>query len=336
MRWHSTLVLFLAVGGCGLSNPQISEVFDGPGISEDPTIYRPPATATTQIEFEIRRKIYCELREAVQHANTIPLSSGDDPSKLIYHRLMIPKEWIAQISLSLQVDESAVLTPGITYNDVLQNATRTFGVGAANTVTVGQSFNLGFGGALSSTATRINKFDPTYSIDWLMRKPDPTIDQCQEQNNLFKEHPNSSPFLIESDLGIDEWLMGAMLVENLLPSHPSLKVKPAIGRNGPAAVAAGDAGGGGGGGGGGGSLGPFSVSTELKFVIISSGNVTPTWKLLRVSANTSGTLFSTGRTRTHDLIITVGPASGDTTSANFALQVQSAVANGVRAGLGNP
>jgi len=60
------------------------------------------------------------------------------------------------------------------------------------------------------------------------------------------------------------------------------------------AAAGGDnpAGGGGGDKTGGGSLGPYSVSTELKFVIVSSGNVTPTWKLLQVSANTSGTLFA--------------------------------------------
>jgi hypothetical protein len=42
----------------------------------------------------------------------------------------------------------------------------------------------------------------------------------------------------------------------------------------------GDGGGaGGGGGGGGGSLGPFSVSVEIKFIIVSSANMTPTWKL---------------------------------------------------------
>lgn len=328
MRRFFAVGLFLLVSGCGLSNPEISEVFDGPGIPEDPTIHKPPATATTQIEFEIRRKIYCELRDAVQHVNTIPLTSGDDPSKLIYHRLMIPKAWIAQINLSLEVDENAALTPGVTYSDILRNATRTFGVG--NSVTVGQSFSLAFGATLSSTATRIDKFDPTYSVDWLMRKPDPRIDICQEANNIFQDYPHSSPFLIESNLGIDKWLMGAMFVENLLPSHPAVAIKPSVGNTVASKVTAGvDSGG----GGGGGSLGPFSVSTELKFVIVSSGNVTPTWKLIQVSANTSGTLFATGRTRTHDLIITVGPASGDTTSANFALQVQSAVANGVRAGL---
>ena len=60
-------------------------------------------------------------------------------------------------------------------------------------------------------------------------------------------------------------------------------------------------------GGGGGGTAPDTLTLEIKFIIVSSGNVTPTWKLLRVSANTgSAPLFSLGRTRTHDVIITIG------------------------------
>jgi hypothetical protein len=332
MRSYFSVAMFFLLCSCGLHTPEISEAWDGRGIPENRTIHKPPATATTQIEFEIRRKIYCELKDAVQHVNSIPLRSGDALSHLTLQRLMIPREWIAQISLSLQVDEATAFSPGASYNDVLHNATKVFGVGSANTVTVGQSFNLGFGGTLSSTATRIDKFNPTYSIDWLMRRPRKD-EICQDGNDIFhNQYPRSSPFLIESDLGIDRWLMGAMLTENLLPSRPPTKVSATPSRT-PAAAAEGG-GSASGGGSGGGSLGPFSVSAEFKFVIISSGNVTPTWKLIQWSANTSGTLFSMGRTRTHDLIITVGPPTGDTTSANFSLQVQSAVANGVRSGLG--
>ena len=325
--------LLLLLSGCGLHSPEISEVFDGPGTPETAT--DPPYTATTQIEFEIRRKIFCELKDAVKHVNKFPYYEGDASGRKV-KGVMIPNSWIAQISLSLQVDESSALTPGVSYNDVMSNAVRTFGVGSP--LAVGQTFNLSLGATLSSTATRIDKFDPTYSIEWLMKQPT-EASICKDQNDIFQNaYPRSSPFLIESDLGIDKWLMGAIVAENLLPSHPPIKAANA-GNKLNALAAAGDnnPGGGGGGGGdkasGGGSLGPYSVSTELKFVIVSSGNITPTWKLLQVSANTSGTLFAANRTRTHDLIITVGPPSGDTTSANFALQVQSAVTNGVRSGL---
>jgi hypothetical protein len=341
MRRYLTLASLIFLSGCGVTAPQINEMLDGPGEPEDLKNLVPPYSPTMQIEFEIRRKVYCELKDAVQHVNYFPLYRVTPEGKRIGQRLMIPREWIAQISLSLQVDESSALSPGVTFNEVMQNAVKTFGVG--NTVTVNQMFNLGLGGTVSSASTRVDKFNPTYSIDWLMNRP--TKDStCDDRNDIFKnQYPRSSPFLIESQLGLYDWLMGAMQTENYLPSHPAVKItdagaSPIPPRKPQAAGPGGNGGGGNAGPGagadkGGSSLGPFSVSLELKFVIVSSGNITPTWKLLRVSANTSGTLFSTGRTRTHDLIMTVGPASGDTTSAKFSLEVQSAVQNGVRAGL---
>ena len=337
------VALLLLLSGCGLHPPDISEQpFDGPGLPATAT--DPPYSATTQIEFEIRRKIYCELKEAVRFVNDIPYYAVDHAGHKV-KGVMIPDEWIAQISLSLQVDESTALAPGVSYNDTIRNAVRTFGVG--NTLSISQSFNLGLGATLSATATRVDKFDPTYSIKWLMNRP--TADStCNDNKDIFPGHPNSSPFLIQSDLGIKKWLTSAVVTENWLPAHPPIKVADADNKVKALVTAgAGTPGGGGGsagsggdgadkGGGGGSSLGPYSVSTELKFVIVSSGNVTPTWKLLAVSANPSGSLYSASRTRTHDLIITVGPPTGDTTAANFSLQVQSAVANGVRSALVTP
>ena len=95
--------------------------------------------------------------------------------------------------------------------------------------------------------------------------------------------------------------------------------------------------GGTGSGGGGGSIKPDTVSYEIKFVIVSSGNVTPTWKLVRFSANTaSSPLFNVGRTRTHDLIITIGPNSNATDNVHLANQIGSAVSNANRAALTTP
>jgi hypothetical protein len=250
---------------------------------------------------------------------------------------MIPSDWIAQLSLSLEVDESSALSPGVTFNQVMANSIKTFGVG--NTVTTPQSFNLGFGATLSSTATRTDKFDPTYSIAWLIL-PNTQHDICIQKNDIFYATgvvPAQSSPLIVSDLGIEKWLLGAMLTENLLPSQPPIQPKAAKKKPTKVADLSGNTGGSGSsgsGGGGGGSLGPFSVSVEIKFVIVSSGNVTPTWKLVNISANTgSSPLFSAGRTRTHDLIITVGPATQQTQNSNLALQIGNSVSNGNRAAL---
>jgi hypothetical protein len=52
---------------------------------------------------------------------------------------------------------------------------------------------------------------------------------------------------------------------------------------------------------------PYSTFTyEVKFIVTETGSVTPAWKLLRVSANQTGTLFSGSKIETDDLTITMG------------------------------
>ena len=53
------------LSGCGLTVPEVGEFWDRdyPG---DPTKGTPTLTATAQIEYEIKQKVYCELRYAVQ------------------------------------------------------------------------------------------------------------------------------------------------------------------------------------------------------------------------------------------------------------------------------
>jgi hypothetical protein len=297
--------------GCGLAVPDIKEIWDADKPPEVEPRTPEKVTGTTQIEFEIKKRIYCDLKEAVQTANKIPLKEGPPGGKQTV-QLLIPKSWGAQVSLSLQVDEISGLNPGITLNRVLPNAINIFGSGPNDSVVTPQSFNLGFGASLSSTATRIDKFDPYWSIAFLMI-PDGPRSICVPGNDPLIGHgwtaASSSPFILESNLGIKDWLRGAMQVNRVLPSV--------------------------GGGAGDGSAAPDTVSYEVKFVIVSNGSVTPTWTLVRLSANTgTGSLpfFSTGRTRTHDLIITMGPSSTQTNNAHLALQIGNAVSNANRAG----
>ena len=99
-----------------------------------------------------------------------------------------------------------------------------------NSVTVPQTFSLGFGGTLSSEALRTDKFNTYYSIKDLMKpetaicqsdgKPDPKKDPF----SYLKWTPAVSSLLIESDLGIKDWLIGAMVFNIFLPS--SLQPSP--------------------------------------------------------------------------------------------------------------
>src|SRR5262249_15293711 len=130
---------------------------------------------------------------------------------------IIPNDWGAQVSLLLQVDESTALNPGIAITKPLENAITHFSNG---NVTTPQSFSMGLGGTLSSSATRIDKFDPYYSIAFLKKKP--TKDSpCIPKNDPYlmnREIPASSSPLIQSNLGIQKWLTEAMFTNIFLPS----------------------------------------------------------------------------------------------------------------------
>jgi hypothetical protein len=318
--------------GCGLSVPNIKEAWDvdKPPDAQPPTPAKVPGAA--QIEFEIKKHVYCQLKDAVQEVNKINLLGGPPGKLRVVQRGLIPMDWGAQVSLSLQVDETSGLSPGVTLNQVIPNATNVFGPG--NTVTTAQSFGLGFGGTFSSTGTRIDKFDPFWSIAFLMI-PDSRFSICSPGQDPLMDRgwtaATSSPLILEGDLGIKDWLLGAMEVSTALASVGSPPA-PLPGGGGGGGSGSGSGSGSSGSGGATGNPGKDAVSYEIKFVIVSSGNVTPTWKLVRVSANTgSAPFFSTGRTRTHDLIITIGPQNTQTNNSHLALQVGNAVSNANRA-----
>lgn len=353
-RRHKLAVALIssALCGCGLTVPQVGEFWDRdyPGN----TTGTPALTATAQIEYEIKQKVYCELRYAIQQAELVPVKKDGKSFPLI------PHGWGVQMQLSLEVDESIALNPGLSFTQLYPNVVKTFGV--SNSVTTAQSFSLGLGGTLSSEGLRTDKFNTYYSIkDLVLRKtaicdsdgkPDPGKDLFI--HNLRWPPAKSSPFLIESDLGIKNWLIGAMYFDTLLPSSSS-QPQPSSANNGKfegkfegkleaplkghaegtfegktsgGGSSPGGRGGGGAAGGGGGAAGfaQDSVSQEIKFIIVSSGNIQPTWKLVQVSANTGNTpFFSTGRTRTHDLIITIGPPTTRTANDFLASQIGQAI-----------
>jgi hypothetical protein len=53
---------------------------------------------------------------------------------------------------------------------------------------------------------------------------------------------------------------------------------------------------------------PNVLSHEVRFEVVTGADITPAWRLSRVNINQRGTLLSASRNRTHDLMITFGPA----------------------------
>ncbi len=99
------------LANCGLGVPDIKEAWDADIPAGAETAY--PISATAIIEFEIRKRIYCELKDAIVAVDETAIT---DPTHK--NTKIIPPDWIAQASLSLQVDESSALNPGVLLNDV--------------------------------------------------------------------------------------------------------------------------------------------------------------------------------------------------------------------------
>jgi hypothetical protein len=167
-----------------------------------------------------------------------------------------------------------------------------------------QSFTLGGGGTLSAQSTREDKFGSYWALDKLLKGGLPG-NPCDDQSPSV-----GSSLLLEADLGITEWLTDSLQTENFLPSS--------------ALTGKADS-----------TFKQDYLSYHIKFIIISNGNITPTWKLVRLSTgNGSLPLASASRTRTHDLLITFGPAFKPT-GANLAFTSHAAQEFGIAVSNGN-
>jgi len=156
---------------------------------------------------------------------------------------------------------------------------------------------------MSSNATRIDILNYYYTVAEMYGQGNYCTDQLKGNNRT--NYPVGS-LLIQSDLRLREWLLAA--VRGLATYNISFDNKNA--KN--------------------------AISHEIKFEIITSGNITPTWKLIHAAINPSSPFFSTSRDRTHDLLITFGPNDPATKSlgvgtpaANTNLASQIGISNGI-------
>ncbi|MBZ9772322.1 hypothetical protein [Mesorhizobium sp. CO1-1-8] len=137
-----------------------------------------------------------------------------------------------------------------------------------------QTFSLGVGGSWANTATRADKIYVTYKVNDFINLKKHDYD-CQPE-------PNRASLFIQSDLHLYDWLRGAISVA--VAEGPESNV-------GATAKFAGRA---------------DALSHDIKFQIVTSGNVTPTWKLVRF-ATTSSPFASASRDRAQELIVTLAP-----------------------------
>ena len=223
--------------------------------------------------------------------------------------------------------KKSTFSPGVSFNTPMQTAVASFpgalapataltaapGAFIRNVAASPQQYSLGIGGSLSSDANRIGIVSYYFSVQELLNDHR----ACALYRERGPDTEAAGSFLIsDSDLKIGDWLEASTQL-----GRDVADVKYPTDANGP--------------------FKQNVISNHIKFEVVSSGNITPTWKLVRVSANPTGTLFNTQRDRTHDLLLTFGPTDSKTKqlatpAANTALaeQIGISVSNHIQINLG--
>jgi hypothetical protein len=180
-------------------------------------------------------------------------------------------DWSAQISLTVTVDEKSSISPGLSLTKFLPGFVNHFPNGT--TLSTGQSVGIGLGAGAGADANRVEV------ITWFLDFKDLHQEVIQLKEKIAIPCELTGTYPIEGSLFIEQGLYAG--VETA--STKGLVAQP--------------------------KLGALSViSHHVTFDVNVTGNVTPTWKLVNVSANTgSGTLIGGTRDRKDDLLITMGP-----------------------------
>jgi hypothetical protein len=313
---NAALLAALCVVGCGTTTPSFHEFYD----SED---------SATMIE-AITEHTQCEVRDAVQF-----LVLDDRDAAAVKSRLTKKTEqpslawlsnWDAQVTLVITVDEKSSLNPSVALTPPLASKTSTFGDGSSTITT--QNLSLGIGATGSVDATRKG------TISWLIHFKDLLDDTSLAQarvkrDQLYKaaletgaktipttcEHRHGA--FIQGDLAFRDWLYTALVpaaIKNGLIGNfaEALSAEAAASKK-------------------------DVIQDDITFVVLYGGSFNPVFKLLRVAGGqASPPLFGVQRTRTQDLLITLGPEAPDgklsQAAQNQALAslIGIAVANAIR------
>ena len=178
--------------------------------------------------------------------------------------------------MTLTVIENSALNPTVTRTKIFENSVTKFP--ANGNVTTPQSFALAVGGTLSSTATRTNVLHLFYRVVIFAKL---SSKRFVGQLRALHIADHCGNVVCEDNFKIYQWLKSTLFLQYTQVANYNDSSIGQQGQNG--------------------------VSTEIKFEIVSNGNISPAWKIVNVANSGPLPLFSTGRDRTQDIIITIGP-----------------------------
>ena len=197
---------------------------------------------------------------------------------------------------------------------------------------VPQSYSLGLGAKASSQATRTETSGAFFTVQSIVdnakknRRFETETQSCDNQtideearDSLYPDKDVRKPsktaqflsLIVNNDLKIYDWLKSALHIQEVI-----------AGMGGGASNAGKDSS-------SSQAVGQNAITHEVQFVVLTDGNVTPTWKLVRVSANPNSPFFDTQRQRTHDLIVTFGPKNKTGQLQQAAQQMHDAALYGL-------
>lgn len=160
-------------------------------------------------------------------------------------------------------------------------------------------FTLAGGGNIAASAVRIDKIGYYYTVEDLYARG-----KCRGA----EPPPQRGSLLIRSDLKLEDWLYAHVIsVGTGAVSVPTTINSP---------------------------LKQNALSHEVKFEVLTGGNLTPSWQLVHATVNPASPFLSTNRNRIHDLLITFGPTEqktdglvGAAAASYLAAQIGLAVNN---------
>jgi len=240
----------------------------------------------------IVNEVRCELIHGVMRALAMDDDLAEHQPIKTAPKLGWLEDWSALATITMTAEDISSLNPGILYTSPMANSITKFPNGA---VTSGQAFSLGANYSVSADGTRIGKVNFFFVFkDYIAKMPRDgntklTI-PCEHQGDV----------LLESNLRLDDWIQ-----EAVFPAY-NATIRTPEGYTRPISV----------------------ISHQVTFLIKQTGNITPSWKLIPVSAN-QGSLpfFQAQRNRTDDLLITLGPTAATDAGKKAPLAPSNEVLN---------
>lgn len=218
----------------------------------------------------IVNRVKCELIQGI-------IKTLDDDKKIASQNGFAPKltwleKWSAKVTLTLIAEENTSFNPGFSVFNNNHSSVQRFSNGSV--VTTPRALTLGLGGGFSSNATRTNKLDFFFAFEDFINSDDTNKDYsipCEQFGSF-----------LESDLKLGEW------IEEATFANYTDSIKTPKKFTFPQSV----------------------ISHQVNFVVRASGNLSPGFRLARVTFNQGSIpFFQTLRNKTNDILITLGPTA---------------------------